>query len=282
VSAWTSSELESFGYEEPERGRVEDNAQNRKLLRRFGANWAFEVDVDEEMRPTGLLRVFTPEQVTARRTDVYERRENLLVDPENPWSDYLSPIDFPLESDAPTWVLAKAQEWKAQERQGLYESERTPLPVRCEVFRTDETRCWNWAGFPDKVRRCRSHAGWKYADATLANYARSQLLGMTPDVVDELERLAYQGDTDTVKLKAMTEILDRAGIRGGTEIDVHHDVEVTVSAEQITGKLDQLKQRTEKRAELEARARDTVVAETHETVEGEVVSRDAGPVDGGT
>jgi hypothetical protein len=246
VSAWTSSELESFGFEEPERGRVEDNAQNRKLLRRFGANWAFEVDVDEEMRPTGLLRV------------------------------------FPLESDAPTWVLAKAQEWKAQERQGLYESERTPLPVRCEVFRTDETRCWNWAGFPDKVRRCRSHAGWKYADATLANYARSQLLGMTPDVVDELERLVYQGDTDTVKLKAMTEILDRAGIRGGTEIDVHHDVEVTVSAEQITGKLDQLKQRTEKRAELEARARDTVVAETHETVEGEVVSRDAGPVDGGT
>jgi hypothetical protein len=270
VSVW-ESELERYGFEEPERGRVEDTPENRRHVRMMGASWAFEVEVDEEMRPTGLLRVFTAEQVTARREDVWDRRKNLLVDPENPWSDYLSPADFPLEPDAPHWVLTRAQYWKKLARDGVPESEREPLPLRCETIRDDETRCWNWATHPVRLPRCRYHAGWESTDGAARIYARQRILELSPDVVNQLEFLAYNGDTDTVKLRATTEILDRAGIRGGSELDVRTEVEVHVTAEQVTAKLDQLKERTVKRQELESRA----------TVAGEVVPNESGPGDGG-
>jgi hypothetical protein len=54
--------------------------------------------------------------------------------------------------------------------------------------------------------------------------ARRKLIQAAPFAVDVLEDLMENAESEPVRLKASTEILDRAGVRGGTELSV--DVEV--------------------------------------------------------
>jgi hypothetical protein len=49
--------------------------------------------------------------------------------------------------------------------------------------------------------------------------ARKKLLQAAPYAVDILEDLMQNAISEPVKLKASTEILDRAGVRGGVELD---------------------------------------------------------------
>jgi hypothetical protein len=50
--------------------------------------------------------------------------------------------------------------------------------------------------------------------------ARLRLIGATDEAVDWLLELAESSTSDAVRLKATTEVLDRAGVRGGVEVDV--------------------------------------------------------------
>ena len=55
--------------------------------------------------------------------------------------------------------------------------------------------------------------------------ARAKLTQAAPYAVDKLEELMNEAESEPVRLKASTEILDRAGLRAG--VDVNLDVEVT-------------------------------------------------------
>jgi hypothetical protein len=58
-------------------------------------------------------------------------------------------------------------------------------------------------------------------------------------------------ESEPVKLKAATEILDRAGIRGGVEIDAKVDLNVQPAAEIILQRLNRLKPQAKEILEIE-------------------------------
>jgi hypothetical protein len=66
------------------------------------------------------------------------------------------------------------------------------------------------------------------------------LLQAAPFAVDKLEELMEYAESEPVKLKAATEILDRAGVRGGYEVDSTVNVEMRPAAEIIAERLDRL------------------------------------------
>jgi hypothetical protein len=63
-----------------------------------------------------------------------------------------------------------------------------------------------------------------------------------PYAVDKLEELMEYAESEPVQLKAATEILDRAGVRGGVEIDSNINIDVRPAAEVINERLNRLAQ----------------------------------------
>ena len=63
--------------------------------------------------------------------------------------------------------------------------------------------------------------------------ARAKLTQAAPYAVDVLEDLMENAASEPVRLKASTEILDRAGVRGGVEFDANINVNDTRSPAQI-------------------------------------------------
>jgi hypothetical protein len=61
-----------------------------------------------------------------------------------------------------------------------------------------------------------------------------------PYAVDKLEELMEYAESEPVQLKAATEILDRAGVRGGVEIDTNVNIDVRPAAEVINERLNRL------------------------------------------
>ena len=70
--------------------------------------------------------------------------------------------------------------------------------------------------------------------------ARAKLTQAAPYAVDKLEEMMEFAESEPVKLKAATEILDRAGIRGGVEIDTNVNVDVRPAADVIQERLERL------------------------------------------
>lgn len=266
----TTGELERYGFDEVEPWVVVDSAENKRRLRMLEGEWRYERIKDDDGLPTGLIRILNPEQLVARRNTVYERRKPILVDPENAWSDYVHPDDYPPDADVPYFILERLAKWRRAAREGIPEEERQPFPARCETIRHDETRCWNWASNPVKLPRCKAHAGWEAEERTkVMQYAKQRIVEATPEAVDQLEFLAHNGETDAVKLKATTEILDRAGIRAGFEIDQRVEVEVVDPALEVQRRLEKLA-----KARLEMQRRQEAAALEQDTVQGEVVTND--------
>jgi hypothetical protein len=71
---------------------------------------------------------------------------------------------------------------------------------------------------------CRAHLKSVRKPGEDVERARRKLIQAAPYAVDVLEDMMENAESEPVKLKAATEILDRAGVRGGTELSV--DVEV--------------------------------------------------------
>jgi hypothetical protein len=80
--------------------------------------------------------------------------------------------------------------------------------------------------------------------------ARQKLVQAAPYAVDMLEDLMENAESEPVKLKAATEILDRAGVRGGIEIDSTVNLDVRPAASVIAERMQRLAQ-----GALEANAR---------------------------
>lgn len=235
----SSTELFSLGIDEVEPWVCEDTYDNRAILRKAKFMWATVTSDDPS--PTGLIRVFSDEVLTARRNSVWESRKPIMKDPADRYSDYLEPDDYPLDYDLPWWMQQRLRGWNKQTDEGVPEAERRPFPVRCETRRNDGTRCWNWAGSPKKAGLCKQHLPWQ-AELEQRNIqvARLKLLQAGPAMADNLEDLALNAAGEAVRLKATTEILDRIGVRGGVEIDAHVEVEQVDPAKAIREKLERL------------------------------------------
>jgi hypothetical protein len=70
--------------------------------------------------------------------------------------------------------------------------------------------------------------------------ARAKLQQAAPFAVNVLEELMETAESEPVKLKAATEILDRAGVRGGVEVDTTVNLDVRPAASIIAERLQRL------------------------------------------
>jgi len=99
-----------------------------------------------------------------------------------------------------------------------------PLPsIRCQHIKKDGNRCGAW-GLKGTDGRCLRHGGnlpaVKAAAATRVERARLMMMGSTMEAYDVLQALMQPGIAEGIRLKAATEILDRAGLKAGQEINV--------------------------------------------------------------
>jgi len=219
--------LEELGIIEIERGICQDTFENRAILRRSMLKWSPVFD-DQSGAATNLIIARSIEQDKERALISINNKKQLLSDPGNVNSDFLTGLDLLLDDDAqkiaPPWVIGATRNWlKEQEEGGPKSAKRAPLglPGRCRMTKTDGTRCqlWNSGRIKDDGL-CRIHLGSTRRTANNVEIARQKISQASTYAVDVLEELMETAVSEPVKLKAATEILDRAGVRGGMELNV--------------------------------------------------------------
>lgn len=233
--------LSELGIEEVERGICQDTYENRAILRRHKMGW--DPVYASNGVPTGLIQARSEEMAKQRRLLSLTEKKPILVDPERMNSDYITGLDLVAEPATdylvPPWVLGATKNWiKEQENGGLPAgSRRKPaaLPTRCRHVKEDGIRCMMWAsGRPKDDGYCRVHLGSvQRKPGEDIERARAKLTQAAPYAVDVLEDLMENAVSEPVKLKASTEILDRAGVRGGVEVDANLNVTDARSAADI-------------------------------------------------
>lgn len=241
------ADLSELGIEELDRGVCEDTYQNRALLRRSKLVW--EPVYTQDGSSSGLLKVRSADSTRERRIQSLSEKRPILVNPSDNNSDYLTGLDLLAEEATdylvPPWVLGATRKWlKEQDNGGPATDKRQPaaLPHRCRQVKFDGIRCMLWAsGSPKDDGLCRIHLrNLKHKTSDDIERAREKLMQAAPFAVDKLEELMEYAESEPVKLKAATEILDRAGVRGGVEIDTTVNVDVRPAAQIIAERLDRL------------------------------------------
>ncbi len=220
-------DLAELGIDEVERGICQDTFENRAILRRNKMGW--DPVYASNGVPTGLIQARSNEMAKARRVLSLTEKKPILVDPDRMNSDYITGYDLLAESASdylvPPWVVGATKTWlKEQEAGGLpVGSKRKPaaLPTRCRAIKDDGIRCMMWSsGRPADDGYCRIHLGSiQRKPGEDVERARAKLTQAAPYAVDVLEELMETASSEPVRLKASTEILDRAGVRGGVEFD---------------------------------------------------------------
>jgi hypothetical protein len=232
-------DLTALGLEEHEKGVVEDTYQNRQVLR--AAHYTWDPVYSQNGVPTGLIAARSPEQNKERRLLSIAQKRPLLEEPSNSNSDYLTGLDLVIDEEAckitPPWVLGATRAYiKEQESGGPKSDRRAPaaLPHRCRMVKSDGLRCMLWSsGRLKDDGLCRIHLKTVRKPGEDVERARRKLVQAAPYAVDKLEELMESAINEQVALKASTEILDRAGVRGGTEINLGIDVIDSRPAHQI-------------------------------------------------
>lgn len=241
--------LADIGIEEVERGVCQDSYQNRAILRRNKMGW--DPVYASNGAPTGLIQARSLEMEKQRRLMSLSEKKPILVDPSNVNSDYLTGYDLLAESASdylvPPWVIGATRNWiKEQEAGGLPAGSRKQpavLPTRCRAVKEDRVRCMLWcSGRPKDDGLCRIHLGSiQRKPGEDVERARAKLTQAAPYAVDVLEDLMENAASEPVRLKASTEILDRAGVRGGVEFDARIEVSDGRSPAQVVAeRLDRL------------------------------------------
>jgi hypothetical protein len=175
----------------------------------------------------------------------------IMLDPTSNNSDFLTGLDLLAEEASdylvPPWVVHSTRLYlKEQEDGGPKSEKRKPLaqPHRCRQIKDDGIRCMLWSsGRPKDDGLCRIHLrSTQHKTSDDIERARAKLVQAAPYAVDMLEDLMENAESEPVKLKAATEILDRAGVRGGVEIDTNVNIDVRPAASVIAERLDRLAQ----------------------------------------
>jgi hypothetical protein len=198
---------------------------------------------------TGLIYARTKESRIERRLHSLAEKRPLLVTPTDNNSDFITGLDLLAEEATdylvPPWVIHSTRLYlKEQEDGGPKSEKRQPLaqPHRCRQIKDDGIRCLLWSsGRPKDDGLCRIHLrSTKKQTSDDIERARNKLMQAAPYAVDKLEELMEYAESEPVKLKAATEILDRAGVRGGIEIDSTINVDVRPAASIIAERLERL------------------------------------------
>ena len=146
-----------------------------------------------------------------------------------------------------------------------------PIPsIRCtQTNRSTGEQCGRWALRGAIV--CIKHGGRlpTVRENSLARVeaARVELVESADAAVEVLKRLMEPGTADGIRLKAATEVLDRAGVRGGPEVAV--EVSTKPDAAKIVS--DRLKQLASRTRAVEEREREAAEAEDLGIIDAEVV-----------
>lgn len=241
-------DLSEFGIVEIERGICEDTFENRSLLRK--ANMGWDAVYATNGVPTGLIQARSRDMATAGRLLSLAEKKPILLKPEDVNSDYLTGFDLLVEERAekiaPAWVIGATKMWAKEQNDPIATEKRKPtyLPTRCKTIKDDGIRCMLWSsGRPKDDGLCRVHLRHiaKKPGEDIER-ARKKIMQAAPYAVDLLEDLMETAQSEPVKLKAATEILDRAGIRGGVELDANVSlVDTRPAAEIIAERLARLK-----------------------------------------
>lgn len=225
-------DLEMLGIEEVDRGVCEDSYENRSILRLHKMNW--NVLYDDLGQPTGLIQALSPEMRSAKTKATIEDRKAILADDRDHNSDYLTEeallIEEASDTLVPLWVIGQTRTW-IRIRQGREKNPKlAPIwetaPHRCTYIKADGVRCMLWcSGRKTDMGLCRTHLGSRQGNlAGAVQKARTRAYQAAPAALEILEHLMESAESEPVKLKAATEILDRAGVRGGIEIDAKVDI----------------------------------------------------------
>ena len=240
-------DLSLYGIEEVDRGICEDTFENRQALRRAKLNWIPVYAVNGV--PTGTIQALSPEMQTQQRLNSLAEKEAILEDPSNKNSNYLTGFDLLAEEAAdnivPPWVLGATKVWaKWSNSTDVEKAKRKEpfVPKRCAAIKDDGVRCQLWTGGrPQDDGMCRVHLGsLRNKPTDSVERARQRLTQAAPAAVDVLEYLIENGESEPVKLKAATEILDRSGVRAGFDINSEVLVDVRPAASIIAERLSRL------------------------------------------
>jgi len=218
-------DLSTYGIIEVERGVCEDTFENRKLLRNGKMGW--DTVYSSNGVPNGLIQARSMEMAKERRMLSLSEKKPIMVDSESVNSDYLTGLDLLAESATdylvPPWVIGATRMWVKEQDEPVASQKRQPtaLPSRCRTIKDDGIRCMLWSsGRPKDDGLCRVHLrSVKKRPGEDIERARQKLTQAAPYAVDMLEDMMENAVSEPVKLKAATEILDRAGVRGGIEFD---------------------------------------------------------------
>lgn len=218
-------DLNEFGIVEYDRGVCEDTFENRQILRDAGLTWDYVYD--QIGHSTGLISARSKEQLRERRLVNFSERRPLLTDPTNNNSDFLTGLDLIIDATAckmtPPWVIASTRAYLKEQESGEVSAKRQPkgLPHRCKVVKSDGIRCLMWtSGRLKDDGACRYHLKYSRKPGGDIERARAKIVQSAPYAVEVLEELMMDAQSEPVRLKASTEILDRAGVRGGVELTV--------------------------------------------------------------
>lgn len=240
------ADLTELGIEELDKGICEDTYENRGILRRSRLVW--ETVYNQDGSSAGLLKVRSAESVKERRIQSLAEKKPILDNPSDNNSEYLTGLGLLAEEASdylvPPWVINATRLYLKEQETGQLNPKRQPLaqPHRCRQIKTDGIRCMLWStGRPKDDGLCRVHLrSLKNRPTDDLERAREKLTQAAPYAVDKLEEMMEFAESEPVKLKAATEILDRAGIRGGVEIDSTVNVDVRPAADVIQERLERL------------------------------------------
>jgi hypothetical protein len=241
-------ELSNYGIQEHDRGVCDDTYENRAILRRARLQW--DSVYDQLGKPTGLIIARSEDATKQKRLISVAEKRVLLQDPTKNNSDFLTGLDLIVDEAAckitPPWVIGATRTYlKEQEDGGPKSQKRAPaaLPHRCRFVRSDNMRCLLWSsGRKKDDGLCRFHLKGNRTPGADIERARAKLVQSAPYAVDVMEELMESAQSEPVRLKAATEILDRAGVRGGVELDVGVDVTLRSPAEIVMERLQRLAQ----------------------------------------
>lgn len=276
-------DLSAWGLVEYEKGVVEDTFENRRTIKSNKGRW--NIVFDTQGNPSGYIQVVSAEMYAAAQG---LNKANLLIDPDDYNSDYLSGLKLLLAEDAnelaPTWVLNTTRTYMRQQEErrelgadaDLHQSRLVTVPTRCTQTKADGTRCWGWSnGTTESLGMCTTHAkrvNRKNASGmSMIQAARNRLISAMPGIVDGLEDLAFNAESESVRLGAMNSMADRAGLRGGFELEEKVEVTVNESAQIVLDRLKKLREGQERNAAARAEALAAQRELEARTVDAEVV-----------
>lgn len=255
-------DLTLYGIEEVDRGVCEDTAENRQTLRKNKMTWI--AIYDDLGHPTDTIEVRSQEMITNRGLQALEGRKAILEDPRDKNSEYLTGYDL-LYADLdnsliPGWIVAATRAYvKLEEERAAHPEKKIKAhivnpPARCCVIKSDGVRCLLWTGGRrGDNQMCRVHLASRQNTASGAvEKARMRLAQGVPMAVDVLEEMMHEATSEPVRLKAASEWLDRAGVRGGVEIDMNATLEVKPAGEVLRDRMEKLRMSAETVHELTA------------------------------